>query len=121
MVEILFPYIHGFISFIASNNETDQAKTIQEGFPYLSYLLSVSLSQRAVLMQGKHLRRLFAGHPNFVILPSKLIAVMELRNDSLKADSQGQDRRDRESKGRWSAMRARKGAENLKRLVRETG
>jgi hypothetical protein len=68
-VEILFPYIPCFISFVASSNEANEAGTTQEGFLYLSYL-SVSLSQRAAVDvdagQLKHLRRSFAGRPRSI-------------------------------------------------------
>jgi hypothetical protein len=43
-VEILFPYIPCFISFVASRNKADKA-----GIPHLLYLLAVSLSQGAVV------------------------------------------------------------------------
>jgi hypothetical protein len=77
-VEILFPHIPCFISFISSGNEADQAGTTQEGFPYYIAL-------------EVHRRDGTAG----------------TAARSITGDSQGKDsyRRESKSKSRRSAMR----------------
>ena len=66
--EILFRYIVAlFPSSLVTMKQIKQGQLrAQEGFPYLSYFLSVSLPQRAVVDAGRASRRSFAGHPKFI-------------------------------------------------------